>query len=458
VFNFTVSLTDIGHLCPYSYYPAVLILKPGQHIHINKGRLHAFRKLQVTPLPESDCHAEHRRRLVADEGLTSDPVCMSVAWDWLFLATSANGTNREAAACLECASLNRANQVKSLAIPETALLNEAATLRFPDERDSSSTRFVPDPVDVCRGILPSVRHIVSKSLDALKAAKAKETNKEQIYERCKKVSFTSEPDASESPEETTIDPYGSDYFCRLCDCELSNVYMHCEGCELLLLKDFNICVDCHSEQMFAKNIQMHPTTNKRKSTLNHTGVMRGNNHKRCPCKNGPACDLCSFCSGCSCRCHTYFIARRRFCEEAELISILQRLEEAQRDCGIGPVEYAKETELRLRLGGKPVEKGKAWPNVSIQKGQNAVGSSSTRRHTSSRKEGKSRGSRGNAPVCETGEAHAIVSAAAGKPPSRRSARTTTVPAQPKPSGTQVSAVSCVEEGRDSSLPMRLPLR
>ena len=40
------------------YCPSVFVLKAEQYLHINKGRLHAFRKLQ--------------------------DFCFSIAWDWMF--------------------------------------------------------------------------------------------------------------------------------------------------------------------------------------------------------------------------------------------------------------------------------------------------------------------------------------------------------------------------------------
>ena len=66
----------------HSYYPSVFILKPGQHVHINKGRLHAFRKLLLDELPVTDCHAKLREELKQSEKLTQAPICISVAYDW----------------------------------------------------------------------------------------------------------------------------------------------------------------------------------------------------------------------------------------------------------------------------------------------------------------------------------------------------------------------------------------
>lgn len=34
-------------------------------------------------------------------------------------------------------------------------------------------------------------------------------------------------------------------------CELFNAYMHCFGCEVLLSKDLNLCLDCHTKGKLA---------------------------------------------------------------------------------------------------------------------------------------------------------------------------------------------------------------
>jgi hypothetical protein len=67
---------------PLSYCPSVFILKEGQHVLINKGRLHAFRKLTVDRLPANDCHASLREELVESRKLTTSPLCISIAFDW----------------------------------------------------------------------------------------------------------------------------------------------------------------------------------------------------------------------------------------------------------------------------------------------------------------------------------------------------------------------------------------
>lgn len=58
---------------------------PGQTVHINKGRLHAFRKMTADGLPQHDCHYKLRTSLVSElksKGLACAPDCVSVAYDW----------------------------------------------------------------------------------------------------------------------------------------------------------------------------------------------------------------------------------------------------------------------------------------------------------------------------------------------------------------------------------------
>lgn len=63
-----------------------MMLKPGQHLHINKGRQHMFRKLSFEKLPKQDCHAKLReelcKKLIEVKKLKQAPLCISVAYDW----------------------------------------------------------------------------------------------------------------------------------------------------------------------------------------------------------------------------------------------------------------------------------------------------------------------------------------------------------------------------------------
>jgi hypothetical protein len=64
-----------------SYCPSVLILTAGEHLHINKGRLHAFRKMSSEQLPPDDCHHELRAYHLNLHPIIRD-VCISITFDW----------------------------------------------------------------------------------------------------------------------------------------------------------------------------------------------------------------------------------------------------------------------------------------------------------------------------------------------------------------------------------------
>lgn len=195
-----------------------------------KGRLHAFRKLETRPLPPNDCHSKLRAEIVGSS--TTEILCVSVAWDWMYRGVTSQGMNREIVASLECAALNRRYGVQSLAIPELSLLQMARTL-VPEEREAKSgevesflsfrnestateakQRFHPAAEVVCRGIFPALQYIVKQQLDSIRSAESQES---RSNERCKRVSIAKRPNSWENPLSTTVDPYGeSDFFCKLC--------------------------------------------------------------------------------------------------------------------------------------------------------------------------------------------------------------------------------------------------
>merc|ERR1712130_853018 len=77
-------------------------------------------------------------------------------------------------------------------------------------------------------------------------------------------------------------------------------------------------------------VQMHPSNPKRHATLNHVGDFRFDRKSRCPCKNGPCCDFCNYCLGCSCRCHSWFTMRTRLCNMKDEELLLQTVKETAR--------------------------------------------------------------------------------------------------------------------------------
>ena len=85
--------------------------------------------MSTAALPESDCFAERRKNVIQIKGLEGqEKLCISIAWDWMYRGISAAGINREVCTVLEGALLNKVNNVKSLAIPELALIQMAKTV------------------------------------------------------------------------------------------------------------------------------------------------------------------------------------------------------------------------------------------------------------------------------------------------------------------------------------------
>jgi len=344
-----------------NYYPSVFILKPGQLVHINKGRLHAFRKMGLTPLCENDCHRVLRTETIREEKLTSEVICISIAWDWMYRGVTTVGISEELESTLTCASLAVENGRQSLAIPETSTIHlvrsliaeykAGETLNFSDNKSMSilSTSTASDNIsttNLLKGILPSLRQLVTKhelAYDFVKKKQGGKRNESLI------------PNSWQNPELFSLNPYGDgDFFCKLCFRELPNMYMHCDGCERLLNKDFNICSNCFLQEQHKQFVLMHPQSKRRHSTLNHTGNMTLQRTSRCPCRNGPQCQECNYCMGCSCTCHQEFSINFRFmsihdeksllCQAESIIKTIESSNVSQANQSIEVDSFVKEPD------------------------------------------------------------------------------------------------------------------
>ena len=101
------------------------MLKPGQLLHINKGRLHAFRKMSCSQLEKNDCHSAIRSQVINDFKITKDVVCMSVAWDWMYRGKTYEGIKEEVVQTLDSVRLARDHNMQSLAIPQLSIIETA---------------------------------------------------------------------------------------------------------------------------------------------------------------------------------------------------------------------------------------------------------------------------------------------------------------------------------------------
>ena len=268
------------------------------------------------------------------------------------MGITAEGINREVAATLECATLCRQHQSsKSLAIPETAIFKLASRLPPTNDQPSrqeplfgrqvvASTEYRPTWKEIARGILPSLNHVVKRDRKANDCDECGSTKRRRTITGIA-LTVDAVPDRKRDPSLHSIDPHGNDYFCKLCDQELSNPYFHCGGCEKLLAKDFNICSQCFAERKFLQNILMHTMTETTMaSNFHHVGETTGG----CDCGDPIACLACKKCDLCSCNCHKKFAKKFRFFTEA-------RQEEIRKGCeelvGDDEIKYARETECRL---------------------------------------------------------------------------------------------------------------
>ena len=195
-------------------------------------------------------------------------------------------------------------------------------------QDSSNT-CEPSCWDIVRGILPSLQFIINRDQDSLKW-------------KCKLKSNV--PDVHPNSSYSSIDPFGNDYFCKICSYELCNAYFHCNGCETILGKDFNICIECFKEDAYCKNIEMnHQNENLMSSHFHHCGRPS----MKC-CHPSSECLECSFCQKCllsTCICHKSFQKRYRFYSVDQQQA---RLEQCQQLIHGNYVKYSIETEHRLR--------------------------------------------------------------------------------------------------------------
>ena len=159
------------------------------------------------------------------------------------------------------------------------------------------------------------------------------------------------PESHLNPLTRPIDPFGNDYTCKICNRELANTYFHCEGCEELIKKGYNICDKCFTEERFKCNTAMKDEKLKElASNLHHIGKVP-RECKDCRRKMAfPECEICKLCTWCKCRCHWNFSKHYRFFNPRDLLELKVNCEAL---VGDDEVQFAKETECRLgnrRLG------------------------------------------------------------------------------------------------------------
>lgn len=261
------------------------------------------------------------------------------------MGVTAEGINREVATILECASLCRPTTCNPLAIPETALYNLASMIpprhKALCSLPSANGLCTPSMKEMIKGALPSIRHLVHRDSkpdpnreggEKKKGTKPKKTPKKKGKAKETEVGAIL-PDTFADPEKRTIDPYGNDYYCTICNQELSNNYFHCKGCEQLLGKDFNVCDTCHETRAYLTNHEMLPNANDILASDCHHYADPNNecNSKRTAGREQHHdygnCRQCSKCMHCTCKCHAVFERRYRFYTQEQLKEMLKNCED-----------------------------------------------------------------------------------------------------------------------------------
>ena len=252
------------------------------------------------------------------------------------MGSDACGINRQLAATIEHANIRGQDGrfAKSLAVPETCVLKLVSEHPWNDNNWAVYHPSSPSVQEVARGILPCLRYIVERETKDAAALEVKEPH-----------SFA---------RGSTIEPHGNDYFCRICNRELPNLFFHCTGCEVLLGKDYDICADCHAHDKYRCYHTMNQNTDHITSDLQHTGAFdQDAAFDNCGCNLGQPCTRCfvdvegeemSRCKKCSCNCHQQFTAQLRFFRLEQLAKLVEEFQQFAQ----GEVPFAEETLARLK--------------------------------------------------------------------------------------------------------------
>lgn len=263
----------------------------------------------------------------------------------MFAGVTAEGINRELAYTLESAALCRQHGVRALAPIELGVLALLQGLgleadnqldmpflpgvALPGEDTASQNRLT-----LLRGMLPSIRHVVEMNIDA------------ESYLRSlpkKALAFADTPDMSCNMETSSVDPRANDFYCKLCWAELSNIYLHCNGCENLLNSDFNVCVSCFQKQRHTTFHQINKKIDAKLTFFNHVNTTMA---KKCNGSCVSECLKCKGCPSCKCKCHSKFTVHYRTILVRDAVSLLDKLDNEVQS---NRVSYHSETVTRLKL-------------------------------------------------------------------------------------------------------------
>jgi hypothetical protein len=280
-------------------------------LHINKGRLHAFRKLAAQQLPQEDCHHKLRTNLLAEVNFKVQPTAISIAWDWNFMGSSKEGIENEITYCKNATTLNGHLKRPSLATPDLCILRWIQALCS----DCNKTETISENgctnsqniINRLGGLYSQMKALLKKEIATFSIVSNNKNNK-------KLHQFHTSDEA-----DLKFDPDSSDYSCKLCFKELPNTYYNCNGCNNILHKDYNICNSCYSREAYMVFTKMNESTFiPLHSSHHHLGKIHENSkhnlHNICQC--------CQNCSCCKCDCHHHFTLRYRYFNKNQLEKML----------------------------------------------------------------------------------------------------------------------------------------
>eukprot|EP00656_Telonema_subtile_P056998 TRINITY_DN9273_c0_g1_i4.p1 TRINITY_DN9273_c0_g1~~TRINITY_DN9273_c0_g1_i4.p1 ORF type:complete len:423 (+),score=123.94 TRINITY_DN9273_c0_g1_i4:1272-2540(+) len=139
-------------------------------------------------------------------------------------------------------------------------------------------------------------------------------------------------------ENQSIDPYLVEGFeCKICSAELSQRYAHCKGCEVLLQRDYNICLKCYMENAPVKAQEVGAPAQI--SSRHHAPVAKRRHYES---RKKTPCEECRKCVCCECVCHTQFEIRLRFDLPNERARLLEHTRLALKDQPLPAVQLQQE--------------------------------------------------------------------------------------------------------------------
>eukprot|EP01052_Picozoa_sp_SAG31_P038298 SAG31_NODE_5090_length_2748_cov_29.337197_3_plen_437_part_01 len=325
--------------------PASFVLGPGEFVHINKGRLHAFRK--KAPITKE----------------TSKDICISVAWDWMFEGTDGPSIENEIGTAFNNLRQNKVNSRESLAISSSTLLQGSfahmAKLQSMQAIYDDAAHFLeparngPSCENACKdlhgqhvtedgALSPNVQSSIEQYRDSCSAlqpfvsafseAESEQTLKDTKFDQAawadlqKGRSDVSRVDAYTNlsmgdtycPSANT--PEG--YDCWTCSTELANLYVHCMGCHKNEF-DYNICVDCFKAGRHLCNDKQHSPCPQMRNNSRSSELLENT----CFCGSSP-CIKCTHCRDGvgSCKCCMCFQFRWRYAQAEDVVKLSRKFD------------------------------------------------------------------------------------------------------------------------------------